>query len=338
MVCLPGGKSGRFVLERQGVYVQPVAPGKPGPAQRAGEDAEERRRRLEGLLVELDTLVGLGEVKELVHEVTAYAEIRRHRMREGLAVEPMSLHMLFFGNPGTGKTTVARLLGKLLCEMGLLSRGHLVEVERADLVGEYVGHTAQRTRQQVRKALGGILFVDEAYSLARGGEKDFGKEAIDTLVKAMEDHKNDFVLILAGYPEEMERFVDSNPGLASRLPVHLRFPDYSTRELLAIAEQMIAQRQYVLADGGREALYGILLRLQSQGGDAARGNARTVRNLVERGVRLQARRLYQSGHYTRAGLMELAAVDFLGAERWLGQRVKRQQRLWPIPRDVEAQL
>lgn len=303
-----------------------------------GRDSGERRQRVDSLLRELDALVGLAEVKELVHEITAYAEIRRHRIRQGLAAEAMSLHMLFFGNPGTGKTTVARLLARLLCEMGLLSRGHLVEVERADLVGEYVGHTAQKTRSQVQKALGGLLFVDEAYALARGGEKDFGKEAIDTLVKAMEDHKDEFVLVLAGYPAEMERFVEANPGLASRLPIHLRFPDYSVRELLAIAEQMICARQYVLAEGAREALYGILLRLQNQGGEPARGNARTVRNLVERSLRLQARRLYQSGEYSRSGLMELSAVDFLGAERWLGQHLRRPRVLWPVPREVELQV
>ncbi len=317
--------------------MQPPTPGKTLPP-RPGEEVDDRRRRLEGLLGELDTLVGLSEVKELVRELTAYAEIRRHRLREGLAAEPMSFHMLFFGNPGTGKTTVARLLGKLFCEMGLLPRGHLIEVERADLVGEYVGHTAQKTRQQVRKALGGLLFVDEAYSLARGGEKDFGKEAIDTLVKAMEDYKDQFILVLAGYPAEMERFVDANPGLASRLPIHLRFPDYSTRDLLAIAEQMIDQRQYVTASGARDALYGILLRLQTQKGEPARGNARTVRNLIERAIRLQARRLFRSGNLSRSDLIQLTAVDFLGAERWLGQHSRRPQVVWPLPGESEVQF
>lgn len=324
------------MTERQGIRVEAARPGRaqPGPS---GDETEERRRRLEDLLGELDALVGLTEVKELVREIAAYAEVRRHRLKEGLAAEPMSLHMLFFGNPGTGKTTVARLLGRLFRETGLLPKGHLVEVERADLVGEYVGHTAQKTRQQVKKALGGLLFVDEAYALARGGERDFGKEAIDTLVKAMEDAKDQFVLILAGYPEEMERFLDANPGLASRLPLHLRFPDYSTRDLLAIAEQMVTARQYTLASGAREALYGILLRLHSQAGEPARGNARTVRNLVERAVRLQARRLYRSGRFTRSDLLALTAVDFLGAERWLGHHVRRPAPLlWPLSKEADT--
>lgn len=315
--------------------MQPASAGRVTPA-RSADDAEERRRRLDVLLGELDDLVGLSDAKELIHEILAYAEVRRHRVDEGLAVKPMSLHMLFFGNPGTGKTTVARLLGRLLVEMGLLARGQLIEVERADLVGEYVGHTAQKTRQQVRKALGGLLFVDEAYALARGGEKDFGKEAIDTLVKAMEDYKDQFVLVLAGYPAEMERFLDANPGLSSRLPIHLRFPDYTTRELFAIAEHLIAAREYVLANGAREALHGILLRIVSQGSEQARGNARSARNLVERAIRLQARRLYRAGSFSRLNLLELTAVDFVGAERWLAQKQKRVPTPWPFAQDAEV--
>src|SRR5690606_14325052 len=152
-------------------------------------------------------------IKEVLREIAAYVEIQKQRSKEGLASEPMTLHMIFKGSPGTGKTTVARLAGKLFKEIGVLSKGHLIEVDRADLVGEYIGHTAQKTRDQLKKAAGGILFVDEAYSLARGGEKDFGKEAIDTLVKHMEDKQNEFILILAGYSREMDFFLSLNPGL-----------------------------------------------------------------------------------------------------------------------------
>ncbi|MCY0907490.1 MAG: AAA family ATPase, partial [Sulfobacillus thermotolerans] len=187
---------------------------------------ESRRRRVEVVLRELDDLVGLHDVKKMVHEIRAYVEVQQRRVEVGLASEPQALHMVFSGAPGTGKTTVARILGRLFQALEVLSKGHMLEVERADLVGEYIGHTAQKTRDVVKRALGGVLFVDEAYSLARGGEKDFGKEAIDTLVKAMEDHRGEFVLILAGYSEEMAWFLSMNPGLLSRFPLHLHFPDY----------------------------------------------------------------------------------------------------------------
>ncbi|KKM13063.1 stage V sporulation protein K [Clostridiales bacterium PH28_bin88] len=158
---------------------------KPATASNNDQDSL-ARQRVEEVIQELDSLVGLTSVKQLVGELRAFVEIQRRRARENLVTEPLVLHMIFKGNPGTGKTTVARILGKLFKEMGILAKGHLVEVERADLVGEYIGHTAQKTRDQIKKALGGVLFIDEAYSLARGGEKDFGKEAIDAMVKAMD--------------------------------------------------------------------------------------------------------------------------------------------------------
>ena len=163
---------------------------------------------------ELEPMIGMDNVKNLVYEIYALLYISRMRTEAGLLGGAHVYHMIFKGNPGTGKTTIARIVAKLFQKMGVLTKGHLIEVERADLVGEYIGHTAQKTRDLVRKALGGVLFVDEAYSLARGGEKDFGKEAIDTLVKAMEDNRNQFVLILAGYPAEIDDFLMTNPGLA----------------------------------------------------------------------------------------------------------------------------
>ncbi|GMA55537.1 hypothetical protein GCM10025858_00400 [Alicyclobacillus sacchari] len=159
----------------------------------------------------------------MVREIFAFVYIQQMRIRQHLKAEPVVLHMVFFGNPGTGKTTVARILARLFHECGLLSEGHLVEVERADLVGEYIGHTAQKTRELIKKALGGVLFIDEAYSLARGGEKDFGREAIDCLVKGMEDYKNQFITILAGYEREMKWFLSTNPDCRVGFPfIHFR--------------------------------------------------------------------------------------------------------------------
>lgn len=266
-----------------------------------------RKKRIEEILYELDNLIGLAEVKKLVREIYAFIEIQRRRAHEKLITEPLVLHMIFRGNPGTGKTTVARILGKVFREIGVLNRGHLIEVERADLVGEYIGHTAQKTREQLKKAYGGILFIDEAYSLARGGEKDFGKECIDVLVKAMEDHKDELILILAGYQNEMENFLQTNPGLRSRFPIHIDFPDYNQQELLHIAEQLCAKRQYTLSSDTQGLLLKLLL--QSNNTNDNFGNARTVRNLIEKAIRHQAVRLITKTSNTRQELMIIEAVD-----------------------------
>ncbi|MBE3555873.1 MAG: AAA family ATPase [Firmicutes bacterium] len=270
----------------------------------------EENQAQHALLCELEELVGLGEVKSLVKEIYAYTEIQKRRQAVGLSGDALVLHMVFKGNPGTGKTTVARLLGKMFAAMGILSKGHMVEVERADLVGEYIGHTAQKTREQVLKALGGVLFIDEAYSLARGGIKDFGREAIDTLVKAMEDHRNDFILILAGYRVEMEYFLQSNPGLPSRFPIQVEFPDYTAVELLQIAEQMLAKRDYELTPVARQRL---LLFLEDQVGRHMRnfGNARLVRNLIEKAIRRQAMRLIDRPFLSKEELMVITAEDLI---------------------------
>jgi len=272
-----------------------------------GVPEEVRRRNVQEILGELDRLVGLREIKSLVGEIYAFTEIQRRRLKENLVARPLVLHMVFNGNPGTGKTTVARYIGRLFKEMGTLSKGHLVEVERADLVGEYIGHTAQKTREQIRRALGGILFIDEAYSLARGGDKDFGKEAIDALVKGMEDHRDNLVLILAGYRDEMEWFIDSNPGLRSRFPIHLSFPDYSVAELIDIAELFLQERQYVLTAGAREELRLILERETRKHEHS--GNARLVRNLIERAIRRQAVRLVGMSELHRTQLLTLTRED-----------------------------
>ncbi|NPV26039.1 MAG: stage V sporulation protein K [Firmicutes bacterium] len=266
-------------------------------------------KRVDEILRELQSLIGLTSVKNLVLEMQAFVEIQKKRAREHLATEPMVLHMIFKGNPGTGKTTVARIIGKLFKEMGVLQKGHLIEVERADLVGEYIGHTAQKTRDQMKRALGGILFIDEAYALARGGEKDFGKEAIDTMVKVMEDYKDNLILILAGYREEMDRFIRTNPGLRSRFPIHIDFPDYTIDELMAIAELMLTNRQYWLTSEAKATLKQILEKNTGLGHEHS-GNARLVRNLIERAIRRQAVRLINQKEVTRDDLVLIRSDDF----------------------------
>nr|WP_048818174.1 AAA family ATPase [Desulforamulus hydrothermalis] len=272
---------------------------------------EASRKATQEILGELDQLIGLSSVKKLVKEIQAFVEIQKLRQKEKLIYEPMVLHMIFKGNPGTGKTTVARIIGRLFKEMGVLPKGHLIEVERADLVGEYIGHTAAKTRDQIKKALGGILFIDEAYSLARGGEKDFGKEAIDSMVASMENNKDNLIIILAGYQEEMNYFLETNPGLRSRFPIHITFPDYSLEELMEIADLMLKQRQYVLSPPAREELYKIL-QYQTVKHEHS-GNARLVRNLIERAMRHQAVRLVGRKNITREDLMTIYREDLTEA-------------------------
>jgi stage V sporulation protein K len=239
---------------------------------------------------ELDQMVGLTKVKDLVHEIYALLRVAQFRTEAGLHNGSHVYHMIFKGNPGTGKTTVARLMGRMFHAMGLLNKGHFIEVERADLVGEYIGHTAQKTRELVKKALGGVLFIDEAYSLCRGGDKDFGKEAIDCLVKSMEDHRNQFILILAGYTEEMDQFLESNPGLPSRFPIQVQFEDYSIDQLLQISELMVKERDYVLLP---QSVMKLKQHLNEEKLELFRtfSNARYVRNILEKAIRYQAVRL-----------------------------------------------
>ncbi len=270
--------------------------------------------RLHSILGELDELVGLHEVKSMVREIFAYLYMQQRRHQLHLKSEPVVLHMVFKGNPGTGKTTVARLLAKMFHECSMLEKGHLVEVERADLVGEYIGHTAQKTREMVKKALGGVLFIDEAYSLARGGEKDFGREAIDCLVKSMEDYRDQFIAIIAGYEQEMEWFLSTNPGLPSRFPIHLRFPNYDIRSLVEIARRNAASRQYTISP---EAELKLRRHLESvvQGRTGRNfSNARFVRNVVERAIRQHAVRLFDVAEMNREAAMMLQPQDF----RWEG--------------------
>lgn len=263
------------------------------------------------LIRELNEMVGLEDVKELVYEIYAMLQVSKYRNEAGLASDQHVYHMIFKGNPGTGKTTVARILGQLFQHMGVLSKGHLIEVERADLVGEYIGHTAIKTRELVKKAIGGVLFIDEAYSLARGGEKDFGKEAIDALVKSMEDQRDKFILILAGYSEEMEDFLRTNPGLPSRFPIQVDFPDYSVDELIRIAEGMAKDREYSLMPQAVMKLKQHLLQ-EKQLAIQSFSNARYVRNQIERSIRFQAVRLLDTFQQppSKQELMAIRPEDF----------------------------
>lgn len=256
---------------------------------------------------EMDGLVGLDHIKELMYEIFALLQIAGMRSEAGLFSGSQVYHMVFKGNPGTGKTTVARIVAKMFQRMGVLAKGHLIEVERADLVGEYIGHTAQKTRDLVKKALGGVLFIDEAYSLARGGEKDFGKEAIDTLVKAMEDQKNQFILILAGYSDEMDFFLATNPGLPSRFPIQMDFPDYTIDQLIQIAEGMVKERDYILMPQAILKLKQHLLKEKCES-EHLFSNARYVRNIVERSIRHQAVRLLNQYGGGSPGKLELMSI------------------------------
>jgi stage V sporulation protein K len=261
---------------------------------------------------EMSTLVGMKEMKKMMKEIYAWIYINKRREEQGLKVGKQVLHMMFKGNPGTGKTTVARLLGKLFYNMNVLSKGHLMEVERADLVGEYIGHTAQKTRELIKKALGGILFIDEAYSLARGGEKDFGKEAIDTLVKHMEDDQHEFVLILAGYSNEMDHFLSLNPGLKSRFPLIIDFPNYSVDELMEISRRIATEREYTFSKEAEWKLKNHLVEiLGTQHRDHSFSNGRYIRNIIEKAIRAQAMRLLIEDQYDREELITLKSQDLL---------------------------
>jgi len=260
---------------------------------------------------ELGKLVGMDEMKRMVKEIYAWIFINKKREEMGLKARKQALHMMFKGNPGTGKTTVARLIGHLFQKMNVLSKGHLIEAERADLVGEYIGHTAQKTRELIKKAQGGILFIDEAYSLGRGGEKDFGKEAIDTLVKHMEDKQHEFILILAGYSREMDYFLTLNPGLHSRFPLVIDFPDYNIDQLMEIARRMLQEREYTFSHEAEKKFRSHLNWVKATMTPNRFSNGRYVRNAIEKSIRAQAMRLLMLNHYDRHELMTLRSNDLV---------------------------
>jgi AAA lid domain/ATPase family associated with various cellular activities (AAA) len=263
-------------------------------------------RPLDELLAELDGLVGLDSVKREVHLVSNLLRVQQIRRDRGLPVLDQSRHLIFTGNPGTGKTTVARLLAQIYRTLGVVERGHLIETDRAGLVAGFVGQTAGRVVAAFDRAEGGVLLIDEAYSLARGGEEDFGREAIDTVVKLVEDRRDRLVVILAGYPDEMDELVAANPGMRSRFPKTIHFPDYGDDELLAIVASIGAKGRYALDEGGRAA---VRRWLAAQPRDRGFGNGRLARNLFEAAVANQATRLVALDHPTDEQLTTLTAAD-----------------------------
>jgi Cdc6-like AAA superfamily ATPase len=268
-------------------------------------------RPIEELYAELDGLIGLDVVKDEVKLIADLLRVQEMRRERGLPVAGGSRHLVFTGNPGTGKTTVARLLAEIFRSLGIVARGHLVETDRSGLVAGYVGQTAERVAEVVASAIGGVLLIDEAYSLARGGERDFGREAIDTLVKLMEDHRDELVVIVTGYPDEMATLLDANPGIRSRFPTTIHFPDYDTDELVRIAES-IGERQHYRFDGdGRAALRA---RLSGEPRGRGFGNGRLARNLYEATVAAHAGRIVDLDDVSDDELTTLVAAD-VGAAR-----------------------
>ena len=308
----PAPKADEFVTRRkEGPAARaktPVREEAPAPAEeRAAEQPPEPT--LEELLAELDGLCGLEKVKADVKSLINLVKVRRLREEAGLPVPPMSLHLVFLGNPGTGKTTVARLLAKIYHAMGVLSRGQLVEVDRSGLVAGFVGQTAIKTGEVVQKAIGGVLFIDEAYALAsQDNANDFGHEAVEVLLKGMEDHRDDLIVIVAGYTGPMERFIHSNPGLESRFNKYFHFDDYDAGELLDIFRSLCKKNGYALSPEGDAWAEGALRELYEER-DENFGNARDVRNLFERAVARQADRVARLESPTREQLMELRAED-----------------------------
>ena len=245
---------------------------------------------IEEIRKEIDQIVGLTEVKEYVLGLEEYYKVMKRREEEGLKASEVNKHMIFTGSPGTGKTTIARIISKYLKAIGVLTGGQLVEVSRGDLVGRYVGHTAPLTNQVIKSAIGGVLFIDEAYSLYRGKDDSYGLEAIDTLVKGIEDNRDNLIVILAGYSKEMEEFLTSNSGLKSRFPNIINFPDYTGDELLKIAQSIAASKGYTIDEGAYDGLRLHFTMVQlTRAADA--GNGRYARNLVEEAILNQSKRL-----------------------------------------------
>ena len=289
----------------------PTADGTPGSGDSAKEEPAQPKEKIEDILAELDGYIGLAAVKEEVHNLINMVQVYKLRREHGLPTTDMSLHMVFTGNPGTGKTTVARIMARIYHSLDILSKGQLVEVDRSGLVAGYVGQTAIKTSKVIEKAMGGVLFIDEAYALNGRSENDFGQEAIDTILKAMEDHRDDLVVIVAGYTELMDRFIHSNPGLESRFNRFLEFADYTTDELVAIFRMQCKKGCYTL-DEGVEDLVRDYIAEENADSDSF-GNARGVRNIFEHILVAQNNRLAAMEKVTKEDLMKITEDDVLHA-------------------------
>ena len=316
--------NGRFVrnlfekaIERQAGRLAALPSATPGQlteltladlALKKSTAVDEKVPKLEEVLAELDGLVGMAPVKEQVKKLVGFAKMAKARKEQGLEAPAMSYHFVFPGNPGTGKTTVARLIGRIFRALGLLEKGHLVETDRSGLVAGYVGQTAQKTNKVVDDALDGVLFIDEAYALAQGGGNDFGGEAITTLLKRMEDERERLVVVLAGYTGDMKRFMEMNPGLQSRFNRTIDFPDYSNRELAEIFRQMVRKNKYTLSKEFDDNLVGAMA-FWTKKRDRHFGNGRFVRNKFEKAVENQSLRLSSVANPTKEQLLTLELTD-----------------------------
>lgn len=268
-------------------------------------------KKLDELLAELNSLIGLGRVKNDVAQLVNFLKVQQMREAKGIAIQPLSRHLVFYGNPGTGKTTVARLLSHVYQSLGILSKGHLVETDRAGLVAGYVGQTALKVREVVTEAIGGVLFIDEAYTLSTGGDNDFGREAIDTLLKMMEDNRDDLIVVVAGYTDKMSAFLQTNPGLRSRFNKYLEFDDYTPEQLVQIFELFCNNGGYRLAASTLDDLIRLFSVLHETRDDTF-GNGRLARNLYEMTINNQANRIVSLPQVNDEILSTIEEIDIPG--------------------------
>ena len=299
--------------EKHRLQEQTAGGEKPKEGSAEKPEAEEKKPDFDELMAQLDSLVGLDDVKKDIKNLMNLVKVRRLRKENGLPIPPMSLHMVFMGNPGTGKTTVARIISGLYAAIGVLEKGQLIEVDRSGLVAGYVGQTALKTQEVIKSALGGVLFIDEAYSLASGGENDFGREAIETILKAMEDHRDELIVVVAGYDGPMEKFINSNPGLQSRFNKYFYFPDYNGEQLLYIFKGQCKKNGYALTEEAEAEAKAMFEELYENRGENF-GNGRDVRNVFEDTVVRQSNRVAALDTPTKDDLMQFLPEDLRDAD------------------------